>query len=164
VTGPGPDAPAGPVVALLAERGQTVAVAESLTGGLLAASLVAVPGASAVFRGGIVAYATDLKSALLDVPAALLERHGTVHADVAGAMADGVRRRLGATFGVATTGAAGPDPAGGQPAGTVHIAASGPLGAARQRLSLAGDRRSIREQAVLQSLRLLRGMLEAGGA
>ena len=105
MTGPGPDAPAGLVVALLAERGHTVAVAESLTGGLLAASLVAVPGASAVFRGGIVAYATDLKSALLDVPAALLERHGAVHADVAGAMADGVRRRLSATFGVATTGA-----------------------------------------------------------
>ncbi len=117
---------------LLTERGQTVAVAESLTGGLLAASLVEVTGASVVFRGGIVAYATDLKSALLDVPAGLLERYGAVHADVASAMAEGVRRRLDATFGVATTGVAGPDPADGQPVGTVHIAASGQLSTVRQ--------------------------------
>lgn len=148
------------LVMLLTERRQTVAVAESLTGGLLAASLVEIPGASVVFRGAIVAYATDLKSALLDVPVSLLERYGPVHADVAGAMADGVRRRLGATFGMATTGVAGPDPADGQPVGTVHIAASGPLGAARRGFSFAGDRRSIRHQAVFTSLKLLQGMLE----
>ena len=151
------------IVTLLTERGQTVAVAESLTGGLLAASLVEVPGASVVFRGGIVAYATDLKSALLDVPAALLERYGPVHADVASAMAEGVRRRLDATFGVATTGVAGPDPADGQPVGTVHIAASGQLSTVRQTLSLAGGRRSIRDQTVLQSLLLLQRMLETAG-
>ncbi len=151
------------IVTLLTERGQTVAVAESLTGGLLAASLVEVTGASVVFRGGIVAYATDLKSALLDVPAGLLERYGAVHADVASAMAEGVRRRLDATFGVATTGVAGPDPADGQPVGTVHIAASGQLSTVRRTLSLAGGRRSIRDQTVLQSLLLLQSMLETAG-
>ncbi len=164
MTGPACGGPAQRVVTLLTEREQTVAVAESLTGGLLAASLVEIPGASAVFRGGIVAYATDLKSALLDVPVALLERYGAVHADVAGAMAEGVRRRLGAAYGVATTGVAGPDPADGQPAGTVHIAATGQLSGVRRELCLAGDRRSIRDQAVLESLRLLLGMLAAEGA
>jgi nicotinamide-nucleotide amidase len=164
VTSPASEPLAELIVTLLTERGQTVAVAESLTGGLLAAALVEIPGASVVFRGGIVAYATDLKSALLDVPAALLERYGAVHADVARAMAEGVRRRLAATFGVATTGVAGPDPADGQPAGTVHIAASGQLSTVRRTLSLAGSRRSIRDQTVLQSLWLLRSMLEAAGA
>ena len=91
VTPPASEPLAELIVRLLTERRQTVAVAESLTGGLLAASLVEVPGASVVFRGGIVAYAPDLKSALLDVPAALLERYGAVHADVASAMAEGVR-------------------------------------------------------------------------
>ena len=162
VTSPDPDTLAEQVVTLLTERGQTVAAAESLTGGLLAAALVEVPGASVVFRGGIVAYATDLKSALLDVPASLLERYGAVHADVAAAMAEGVRQRLDATFGVATTGVAGPDPADGQRVGTVYIAASGQVSTVRRRLDLAGGRRSIRDQAVLQSLLLLQGMLEAG--
>jgi nicotinamide-nucleotide amidase len=152
------------VVIVLTERRQTVAVAESLTGGLLAASLVEVPGASVVFRGGIVAYATDLKSALLGVPASLLERYGAVHPDVASAMAAGVRSRLGATFGMATTGVAGPDPADGQPVGTVHIAATGQLSDVRRSLSLAGDRRSIRDQTVAETLRLLQGILEAAGA
>jgi nicotinamide-nucleotide amidase len=164
VTGSPSGVPARRVVTLLTERGQTLAVAESLTGGLLAASLVEIPGASVVFRGGIVAYATDLKSALLGVPAALLERYGAVHAEVASAMAEGVRGRMDATFGVATTGVAGPDPADGQPVGTVHIAATGPLGVLRRKLSLAGDRRSIQDQAVMESLRLLLGMLEAEGA
>jgi PncC family amidohydrolase len=164
VTSPAPEPLAELIVTLLTERRQTIAVAESLTGGLLAASLVEVPGASVVFRGGIVAYATDLKSTLLDVPAALLERYGAVHPDVASAMAEGVRRRLDATFGVATTGVAGPDPADGQPVGTVHIAASGQLSAVRRTLSLTGGRRSIRDQTVLQSLSLLRSMLAAAGA
>jgi nicotinamide-nucleotide amidase len=124
---------------------------------------VEVPGASVVFRGGIVAYATDLKSALLGVPAALLERYGAVHPDVASAMAAGVRSRLGATFGMATTGVAGPDPADGQPVGTVHIAATGQLSDVRRSLSLTGDRRSIRDQTVAETLRLLQGILEAAG-
>ena len=164
MTSPAPAPLAELIVTLLTERGQTVAVAESLTGGLLAAALVEVPRASVVLRGGIVAYATDLKSALLGVPVSLLEHYGAVHADVASAMAEGVRKRLDATFGVATTGVAGPDPADGQPVGTVYIAASGQLSTVYRGLSLAGGRRSIRDQAVQQSLLLLQGMLEAQGA
>jgi nicotinamide-nucleotide amidase len=148
------------IVTELTERGRTVAVAESLTGGLLAAALVDVPGASVVFRGGIVAYATDLKHALLDVPAPLLDRVGAVHPGVAMAMAEGARQRLDATFGVATTGVAGPDPADGQPAGTVYIAASAQRAGRGLSLSLTGDRRSIREQAVLAALELLKEMIK----
>ena len=151
---------AGAVVAALAGRGETVAVAESLTGGLLAAALVRIPGASVVFRGGIVAYATDLKATLLGVPRPLLDRYGAVHADVAAAMASGVRARLDATFGVATTGVAGPDPADGQPVGTVHIAVSSPQGVTGRAFGFAGDRAAIREQTVVTSLKQLRRMLE----
>ena len=96
------------IVGLLTQRQQTVAVAESLTGGLLGAAITTVPGASVVFRGGVIAYATDLKAALLGVPAALLAERGAVDPDVAGAMAAGVALRLGATAGVATTGWPGP--------------------------------------------------------
>jgi nicotinamide-nucleotide amidase len=152
------------VLAALTERGETVAVAESLTGGLLAAALVEVPGASAAFRGGIVAYATDLKSTLLEVPDALLERHGAVHPEVAAAMASGVRTRLNATFGLATTGVAGPDPADGQPVGTVFIAVSLARGDTPQGLRLHGGRASIRSQTVVMSLKQLAGMLEDSGS
>ena len=94
-----------------------MAAAESLTGGLVAAALTDVPGASNAFRGGVVAYATELKAQLLGVDVAMLKRHGPVYAPVAAAMADGVRQRLGATIGVATTGVAGPGPAGRPPGG-----------------------------------------------
>ena len=112
------------IIGLLVARGQTLAVAESLTGGLLAAALTDIPGSSAAFRGGVVSYATDLKAALLGVPSDLLDRHGAVHPAVAAAMAQGACRRLAATVGAATTGVAGPDPADGQPVGTVFIAVS----------------------------------------
>ncbi|HUA28408.1 MAG TPA: CinA family protein [Streptosporangiaceae bacterium] len=147
------------IIGLLAAQGGTLAVAESLTGGLLAAALTSIPGASAVFRGGVVAYATDLKAALLDVPSGLLERHGAVHPAVAEAMADGARRRLGASAGAATTGVAGPDPQDGKPVGTVYIAVSSPAGAAARHLALSGDRQQIREATVEASLCLLIGML-----
>ncbi len=110
------------VVAGLTAAGRTVAVAESLTGGAVVEALVAVPGASACVRGGVVAYATDLKAALLGVPADLLESAGPVDPRVALAMADGVRRRLGADVGAAPPGVARPDPQGGQPPGTFHVA------------------------------------------
>ncbi len=148
---------------LLRARGETVAVAESLTGGMLAAALTAVPGASAAFRGGVVSYATDLKAALLGVPAALLEHHGAVHPDVARAMADGVRSRLGATVGVATTGVAGPDPQDGQPVGTVYIAVSAGGGTAVRSLALSGGRQQIREATVERSLGLLIRSLREDG-
>ncbi len=96
------------ILARLRARGHTIAVAESLTGGLVAAALTDISGASASFRGGVVTYATELKAALLGVDPDMLARHGAVYAPVAAAMAAGVRERLGATYGVATTGVAGP--------------------------------------------------------
>jgi nicotinamide-nucleotide amidase len=143
------------IVAVLGQRRQTVAVAESLTGGLLGAAITTVPGASAVFRGGVIAYATDLKAALLGVPADLLAERGAVDPDVAGAMAVGVRERLGATIGMATTGVAGPDPADGKPPGTVHIAVSADGSAVTQTLALSGSRDEIRSSTVARSLWLL---------
>ncbi|MGV9691621.1 CinA family protein [Streptomyces sp. NPDC003444] len=118
------------VLALLAERGQTLAVAESLTGGLVAAELTGVPGASASFRGSVTAYATALKHELLGVDEALLAERGAVDPEVASQMAAGVRARLGADWGIATTGVAGPDPQDGQPVGTVYVAVAGPAGTA----------------------------------
>ena len=150
---------AAQIVSVLGEREQTVAVAESLTGGLLGAAITDIPGASVVFRGGIIAYATELKAALLGVPAELLASYGPVHPDVAAAMAAGARDRLGATFGVATTGVAGPDPADGKPPGTVHIAvSSGPQSVTRD-LALAGARDEIRRDTVEQALGLLWSVL-----
>ena len=118
--------PAERLVALLTGAGRTLAVAESLTGGMVADALVGVPGASSCLRGAVVAYATDLKADLLGVPAEVLERLGPVHPDVARAMARGVRLRLGADYGVATTGVAGPEPQDGVPPGTFHVAVAGP--------------------------------------
>jgi len=145
----------GAIIARLTARGQTVAVAESLTGGLVAAALTAIPGASAAFRGGVVAYATSLKAALLDVPRPMLDARGAVSPEVAAAMAEGVRGRLGATFGAATTGVAGPDPAEGKPVGTVHIAVSAAGGTTVRSLALAGTRDDIRQRTVEEVLRLL---------
>jgi nicotinamide-nucleotide amidase len=142
-------------IELLTAAGQTIAVAESLTGGLLAAALTSVAGASVVVRGGVVAYATELKTALLGVPAGLLANHGPVHPDVAAAMASGVRERLGATYGAATTGVAGPGPAEGKPQGTVFVAIDGPAGPVASALQLTGNRRDVREGSVRAVLSLL---------
>jgi nicotinamide-nucleotide amidase len=143
------------LVATLRARGETLAVAESLTGGALAAAVVDVPGASAVLRGGVVAYATDLKHALLGVDGDLLAAEGAVHPEVARQMADGVRERLGATWGLATTGVAGPDPQDGVPPGTVYVAISGPGAARVERLLLPGGRGEVRAAAVRRALLLL---------
>lgn len=132
----------------LGGRGWTLAVAESLTGGLVCATLVEVPGASAVLRGGVVAYATDLKGTLLDVDTALLAERGAVDPDVAAAMATGVRARLCADVGLATTGVAGPTPQDGHPPGTVHVAVASPAGVAVRSVHLDGDRPAVRGAAV----------------
>jgi nicotinamide-nucleotide amidase len=142
------------LVELLTERGETLASAESLTAGLVAATVADTPGASAVLLGGVVAYAAAAKVDLLGVPAHLIDRVGTVHPDVAVAMAEGARSRLGATWAVATTGVAGPGPAEGKPPGTVHIAVAGPSGTANRALELKGDRASVRSDTVLEVLRL----------
>jgi nicotinamide-nucleotide amidase len=162
MTAPGPRIGelAGTAIGLLIARGETIATAESLTGGLVAAALTSVPGSSAAVRGGVVAYATELKAALLGVPADLLERHGAVHGEVAEAMAEGARDRLGASTGVATTGVAGPDPAEGKPVGMVFVAVAGPGGLASRQLALAGDREEIRAATVASVLDLLIGALQ----
>lgn len=151
-------------LALLAESNQTVAVAESLTGGLVAAELTSVPGASKSFRGSVTAYATALKQDLLGVDADLLARRGAVDPEVALQMAAGVRARLEAGWGIATTGVAGPEPQDGQPVGTVYVAVcgpvGGPLGAGKvAALRLNGDRAEIRRESVRSVLELLVGEL-----
>jgi nicotinamide-nucleotide amidase len=147
------------VHALLQAGDRTVAVAESLTGGLVAAALTDIPGASASFRGGVVSYATELKARLLGVDAGLLARHGAVHPHVATSMAEGVRSRLGASFGLATTGVAGPEPQDGQPVGTVHIAVSAAGDTVVRTIALSGNRADIRRLTVEQALGLLLGRL-----
>jgi nicotinamide-nucleotide amidase len=150
---------AASAIGLLIARGLTVGTAESLTGGLVAAALTTVPGSSAAFRGGIVAYAPDLKESQLGVPPALLKKVGTVDRDVALAMAAGVRRRLDVAVGVATTGVAGPDPADGQPVGTVHVAVDAGAGPAHRQLALSGDRDQVRSETVCSVLALLVSVL-----
>jgi nicotinamide-nucleotide amidase len=150
---------AAEIIGLLTRRGETVAAAESLTGGLVAAALTDVPGASDAFRGGVVAYATELKALLLDVDVTMLKRHGPVYAPVAAAMAEGVRQRLGATVGVATTGVAGPGPQDGHPAGTVHIAVSLAGDTVVRTVALPGNRDEVRRLSVERVLGLLLGRL-----
>jgi len=147
------------ILRLLTAAGQTVAAAESLTGGLVAAALTDVPGSSLAFRGGVVAYATELKTQVLGVDKRMLDAHGPVYAPVAVAMAEGVRTRLGATIGVATTGVAGPDPADGFPAGTVHIAVSLADDTVVRTMALAGNRDEVRRLAVERVLGLLLGRI-----
>ncbi len=149
-----PDEP-GDVVRRLVARGETVACAESLTGGLVTARLVDTPGASGAVRGGVVAYATALKATLLGVDADLLAVRGAVDADVATQMATGVADRLGADWGVATTGVAGPDPQDGVPVGTVFVAVVGPSVVVVERLTLEGDRAAVRRGAVDAVIALL---------
>jgi len=126
-----------------------------LTGGLLCAALVSVPGASAVVRGAVVAYAPDVKSEVLGVPKDLVARHGTVAAETAAAMAAAVRTLLAADWGVATTGVAGPEPVEGRPVGLVHVAVAGPGGTRTEQLLLDGDREAVCTGAVAGALGLL---------
>ncbi|WP_234319962.1 CinA family protein [Streptomyces sp. SBT349] len=158
-----PDEPplAAQVLGLLARRGQTVAVAESLTGGLLAAALTGIPGASRAFLGSVTAYATEAKRDVLGVDGAVLAERGPVDAEVARQLALGVQELLDADWGVATTGVAGPEPQDGKPVGTVHVAVSGPRtgGVVAQRLNLRGDRAAIRASSVRAALTLLRNEL-----
>ena len=144
---------------LLRRAGATVGTAESLTGGLLASALVDLPGCSDVLRGGLVAYATDLKVALAGVDQALLDAYGAVSAQTALALARGARERTGATYGLGTTGVAGPQEQQGQPAGSVHVAVVGPAGEQVLSRRLPGDRQRVRNLAVTLTLDLLRRTL-----
>jgi nicotinamide-nucleotide amidase len=160
----GPDARelAAEILRLLTASSMTVAAAESLTGGLVAGALTDIPGSSTAFRGGVVAYAPELKAAILGVDSRMLAEHGPVYAPVAAAMADGVRKLLGATVGVATTGVAGPGPADGWPAGTVHIAVSLADDTVVRTMALTGNRDEVRRLTVERVLGLLLGRLREG--
>ena len=170
----GSSALAAEVVGWLASAGMTVATCESLTGGLLAGALTSVPGSSAVVRGGLVTYATDLKVSLAGVSTEVIEQSGVVSEPTALAMAAGVARACGATWGVSTTGVAGPDAVDGQPVGRVWIGVAGPClpragrvlesvepTASARCFDFPGDRAAVRERTVEAALRLL---LEACGA
>ncbi|MEU9362992.1 nicotinamide-nucleotide amidohydrolase family protein [Streptomyces sp. NPDC048301] len=151
---------AAQVLLRLQGRGETLAVAESLTGGLVAAELTSVPGASQVFRGSVTAYATPLKRDVLGVDGTLLAERGAVDPEVAQAMATGVRRVLSADWGIATTGVAGPGAQDGKPVGTVFIAVAGPGGTEKvAELRLNGGRADIRKESVRSLLELLSGEL-----
>lgn len=139
----------------LGRLGATVAVAESLTGGLLTAALTAPAGASATVRGGLVVYATDLKASLAGVDTGLLAERGPVDPEVAEALAVGARQRLAATFGLGVTGVAGPEEQGGRAVGTVFAAVSGPAGVTVVDWSLPGGRDEIRAEAVTRCIDLL---------
>ena len=150
------------LIAALSERKESLAVAESLTGGLIAASLTDVPGASRVFMGGVVTYSTDSKVSILGIERDLIDRFGVVSPEVAEAMAVAVRKRFASTWAISTTGVAGPGPHDGMAAGEVWIAVSGPESLS-EHLSL-GDlgRTQVRGGAVTGALALLSRILRAG--
>jgi nicotinamide-nucleotide amidase len=155
------------LIAELAAAGLTVAVAESLTGGLLAAELIRPAGASAVVLGGVVAYATELKHAVLGVDAGLLAANGPVDPEVARQMAAGVRRALAvhgrdADIGIATTGVAGPDPQVDKQPGTVFVGVSSAAGEQALELQLSGDRLAIRTGTVTAAVRLIADVARRG--
>lgn len=144
------------LASMLRVRGETVAVAESLTGGLLGATISAAEGASDVYRGGITAYATQLKNDLLGVPGPVLDAVGAVAPETAGAMAAGARERLGATYGLSLTGVAGPSEQEGKPVGTVFCGLATPTGGVVRPMRLPGDRPMIRQYACVAAMNLLR--------
>ncbi|MET7992496.1 CinA family protein [Amycolatopsis sp. NPDC005232] len=149
------DEAAAQLVAVLTRRGETVATAESLTAGLVCATVARIPGASVVLRGGLVVYATELKVALAGVDEKLLAEHGAVHPEVAAQLADGARERCGATWGLGLTGVAGPTAQDGVPPGTVHIGLSGPSTRIVRTLAETGDRDMIRTASVRSAFSLL---------
>ena len=163
---------AAEVVAMLGERGLALATAESLTGGGVGALVTSVPGSSAVYVGGVVAYASRLKVELLGVPDDVVERFGVVSARCARAMASGVRGAVGADVGLSTTGVAGPDSQEGKPAGLVYVAVADRDGEEVRELRLDGDRPAVRRATAEAALELLRdrlgesadGMLAGGGS
>ena len=151
------------VARLLGERGQSLATAESLTGGLVGARVTTVPGASSYYRGGVVAYATEAKAAVLGVDRQLLDRQGPVSEPVVAAMAEGVRRAFAADVGVATTGVAGPTEQGGRPVGNLCLAVADPAGTVTTTTRAPGDRTQVRAWATTLALDLLRQRLEGVG-
>lgn len=151
------------LVASAVAAGITVATAESLTGGMVASTLVQVPGASGMLQGGIVAYQNEVKVGLLGVSAALLESNGAVDPEVACAMALGACRATGARVGIATTGVAGPEPHQGKEVGHVYIAVALDGEAQSYEYHFGGDREMIRLQAVQEAISLLEQVIKGAG-
>ena len=147
------------VLRMLEERGWTLGTAESVTGGLVAGRITSVPGASRVFRGSIVSYATEVKESVLEVAPDLIAQHGVVSEPVAVAMAEGARSRLSADVVVAVTGSAGPDPQE-RPVGTVVVSVVTPEASQVRTLTLPGDRERVRTFASTAALQLLRMSLQ----
>ena len=147
--------------ALLEAQGLTLGAAESCTGGLVAKCITDLPGASGVFKGGVVSYTNEVKHGVLGVPRELLDQFGAVSPQVAEAMAEGACRAAQADFGVSTTGLAGPDGDGsGKPVGLVYVGCAGPKGVTHRELYLTGSRDEIRQQACREALALLESRLE----
>lgn len=153
---------ASDLVDQLQAQGATVASAESLTGGRLAARLTEAPGSSKVFLGGVVTYATEAKIQVLDVPEAVVEEHGVVSEECAREMAEGARRLYGSTYALSTTGVAGPDTQEGKPVGTVFVGLAGPDATSVVALDLDGDRKSVQEGTVASAVKALRERLAGG--
>jgi nicotinamide-nucleotide amidase len=147
------------VIRLLKQRGETVATAESLTGGLVCAVLTSVPGASAAVRGGLIVYATDLKAILAGVNGRALYEYGAVHPFIAEELARGAASRCGADWGIGLTGVAGPDPQDGVDPGTVHIGLASGTKTVVRTIEVTGDRHAVRMAAVDAALALLLGRL-----
>ena len=139
----------------LQAQGLTVATCESLTGGMICAALVDVPGASRVVRGGLITYQTDTKSLLAGVDAGLIETHGVVSAEVARAMAAGARDALHADIAVSATGMASPGEIDDPPAGTVFVGLASATGVQAVELHLTGDRQAVRQQTVDAAIKLI---------
>ena len=137
-----------PLLERLTDDDMTVAVAESLTGGRLASRLTDAPGASKVVLGGVVSYATEVKISVLKVPEALVDDHGVISAECAASMAEGIRDLMGSTYGLSTTGVAGPEEQEGEAVGTVFVAVAAGDGTSVVPLSLEGDREHIQERTV----------------
>jgi nicotinamide-nucleotide amidase len=149
------------IVEELTSRGETLSIAESITGGALSSEIVDVPGASHVLRGAVVAYASDIKVRELAVPHELIESDGVVSESVAFAMAEGIRSRMETTWAISATGVAGPGTHHGIPAGTVWIAIIGPKVRESVKLALEGDRTAVRRGAVESALGVFARILRA---
>ena len=135
------------ILEILTQRGETICVAESLTGGGLAEALSSLPGSSQIFRGSVTAYQVEIKNSVLKVPLELISEMGTVSEEVAVSMAAGVKDLLGSTWSISTTGVAGPGPIDGVPAGTVWVAIEGPISQTLQ-LELSGTREIVRNATI----------------
>lgn len=135
------------ILEILSQRGETISVAESLTGGGLAEALSSLPGSSQIFRGSVTAYQAETKNSVLQVPLALISEMGTVSEEVGVSMAAGVKDLMGSTWSISTTGVAGPGPVDGVPAGTVWVAIDGPISQTLQ-LELSGTREIVRNATI----------------